>query len=107
MASYFSSIPVPIYIILLFFLVEIFIDQKEHRHLYKRKDTLVNMLIGEGLILIILMDRTLILFVYNFIYSVRLFTIPGNWYTWIIAFILYDFTYYWYHRCSHTVNWFW
>jgi sterol desaturase/sphingolipid hydroxylase (fatty acid hydroxylase superfamily) len=31
----------------------------------------------------------------------------GSWLTWVYAFVLYDFCYYWYHRYSHTVNLFW
>lgn len=27
--------------------------------------------------------------------------------TWILAFIVYDLTYYWFHRCSHMVNFLW
>jgi sterol desaturase/sphingolipid hydroxylase (fatty acid hydroxylase superfamily) len=30
-----------------------------------------------------------------------------SWLTWIYAFVLYDFCYYWYHRFSHTVGLFW
>src|SRR5450631_409379 len=28
----------------------------------------------------------------------------GNWMTWVFAFILYDFCYYWQHRFGHTVG---
>jgi sterol desaturase/sphingolipid hydroxylase (fatty acid hydroxylase superfamily) len=27
--------------------------------------------------------------------------------TWAIAFVLVEFAYYWFHRCSHTVRWMW
>ena len=36
-----------------------------------------------------------------------LFEIPINPYTWVIAFVCYDFFYYWYHRISHERNLFW
>ncbi|HTS31709.1 MAG TPA: sterol desaturase family protein [Bryobacteraceae bacterium] len=31
----------------------------------------------------------------------------GHWLTWIFAFFLYDFCYYWQHRFGHTVGLFW
>lgn len=31
----------------------------------------------------------------------------GHWMTWIFAFVLYDFCYYWQHRFGHTVGLFW
>ncbi|MGA2114737.1 MAG: sterol desaturase family protein [Bryobacteraceae bacterium] len=31
----------------------------------------------------------------------------GSWLTWLYAFVLYDFCYYWYHRFSHTVGLLW
>ena len=31
----------------------------------------------------------------------------GHWLTWVFAFVLYDFCYYWWHRLSHTVAFLW
>lgn len=31
----------------------------------------------------------------------------GHWMTWVFAFVLYDFCYYWQHRFGHTVGLFW
>lgn len=31
----------------------------------------------------------------------------SQWTTWVFAFVLYDFCYYWYHRAGHTVGLFW
>lgn len=36
-----------------------------------------------------------------------LFTFPQTWWAWIIAFVLYDFSYYWNHRFGHEVSLFW
>ncbi len=37
-----------------------------------------------------------------------LFSLPArNWLTWVFAFVLYDFCYYWQHRLGHTVGLFW
>ncbi|WP_286756065.1 sterol desaturase family protein [Roseivirga sp. UBA838] len=45
---------------------------------------------------------------YTFIFETfRFITIENSVLTWIVAFIAYDFFYYWAHRMSHEVNLFW
>ncbi|WP_299188673.1 sterol desaturase family protein [uncultured Psychrobacter sp.] len=41
------------------------------------------------------------------LYQYRLFTIEVTWLTAIPIFIAVEFSYYWFHRASHRVNWFW
>lgn len=41
------------------------------------------------------------------LYQYRLFTIGVTWWTAIPIFIGIEFCYYWFHRASHQVNWFW
>ena len=31
----------------------------------------------------------------------------ADWRTWAIGFVALEFTYYWFHRCSHRVRWMW
>jgi sterol desaturase/sphingolipid hydroxylase (fatty acid hydroxylase superfamily) len=38
---------------------------------------------------------------------VRLFDLPGAVLPWVVAIVGYDFAYYWWHRMSHRVNFFW
>jgi len=37
--------------------------------------------------------------------------LPDVWWAWLIQFsvfiVMYDFGYYWFHRCQHTWRWFW
>jgi sterol desaturase/sphingolipid hydroxylase (fatty acid hydroxylase superfamily) len=38
----------------------------------------------------------------------RLFTVSmTHWWSWLLLFVGEEFCYYWYHRTSHTVRWFW
>ncbi|MBB4211848.1 sterol desaturase/sphingolipid hydroxylase (fatty acid hydroxylase superfamily) [Rhodothalassium salexigens DSM 2132] len=37
----------------------------------------------------------------------RLLDIPRTWWALVIAFVLDDLRYYWFHRLSHRVRWFW
>lgn len=32
---------------------------------------------------------------------------PGDWRVWLAGFIAVEFTYYWFHRWSHLINWLW
>jgi sterol desaturase/sphingolipid hydroxylase (fatty acid hydroxylase superfamily) len=42
-----------------------------------------------------------------FAYAHRLFDIPFNRWSFLAAFVLEDFRYYWWHRISHRSRWFW
>jgi len=45
---------------------------------------------------------------YDLAYSHRLFTIPIDTAVAVIALLIgQDFCYYWFHRCSHRIRWFW
>jgi sterol desaturase/sphingolipid hydroxylase (fatty acid hydroxylase superfamily) len=45
--------------------------------------------------------------VFLWVYSHRLFDIPVNGWTVIPIFVLVEFCYYWFHRSSHRIRWFW
>jgi sterol desaturase/sphingolipid hydroxylase (fatty acid hydroxylase superfamily) len=40
-------------------------------------------------------------------YAHRLWTVPANGWTLLPIFLGVEFCYYWFHRCSHRVRWFW
>lgn len=41
------------------------------------------------------------------LYQYRLFTIEVNWLTALPIFVAVEFCYYWFHRASHRITWFW
>src|SRR5882762_3054059 len=46
--------------------------------------------------------------VVDFAWSHRLFTVPLNSAMAVVVLVIaQDFSYYWFHRCSHRVRWFW
>lgn len=45
--------------------------------------------------------------IFAWAYQYRLFDIPVNGWTVIPIFVLVEFCYYWFHRASHRVRWFW
>jgi sterol desaturase/sphingolipid hydroxylase (fatty acid hydroxylase superfamily) len=91
----------------IFLLVEFIIDQKEHRHLYKKKDTLNNILIGLGLFSVSFLNRAINYPIFYLVHSIRVFSFENTVFTCIAAFIVWDFSFYWAHRAMHGVNWLW
>lgn len=45
--------------------------------------------------------------VFAWAYQYRLFDIPVDGWTVLPIFVLVEFCYYWFHRCSHRVRWWW
>lgn len=46
--------------------------------------------------------------VYAAAYAVTPLRLPlDDWRVWLIGFFAMEFTYYWFHRCSHRINWLW
>ena len=45
--------------------------------------------------------------IFGWVYQYRLFDLPVNGSTVIPIFVLVEFCYYWFHRASHRVRWFW
>ncbi|OEY71087.1 sterol desaturase [Rheinheimera salexigens] len=75
--------------------------------MYRWQDSLANAVLalmhqgGELLAVIVLMP----LFIW--LYQWRLFDIDLNAGTMLLAFVLQDFLYYWFHRASHQIRWLW
>ena len=77
---------------------------------YKAKDSAAAFGLLLGNYMINLGTKGSILVLYFYLYNFRLFTINDLlpiWMVWILTFIMIDFVYYWYHRCSHRVRFFW
>lgn len=45
--------------------------------------------------------------VFSWVYQHRLFDVPVDGWTVLPIFVLVEFCYYWFHRCSHRVRWWW
>jgi sterol desaturase/sphingolipid hydroxylase (fatty acid hydroxylase superfamily) len=88
------------------FIIELVLNIKEHRH--DNKDMLASISLAAGTIPLSFLTTGIIVFTYSLIYQYRLFTLPINtWWCWLIVFFGDDFSYYWYHRMSHQVRFFW
>ncbi|MBS1729973.1 MAG: sterol desaturase family protein [Bacteroidetes bacterium] len=97
---------IPAFILLI--IVEVIFAVKTQRELYEVKDTATSITLGLGNLFSGILTKTLILFVFYFLYQYRIFTIPWNaWWAWVLIFFADDLSYYWFHRISHSVRFFW
>ena len=94
-------------LLVMLFLVELIYSYKEKKQLYRRKDTLSNLAVGIGYFAANLASKGILLYLFQVAYKLHLFELSNSWYMWILSFIAADFSYYWYHRGSHEINWFW
>ena len=84
-----------------------YIYKKEY---YKKEDSLASLGLLIGNVAISLLTKGSILLLYIYCYQFRLVTINDLlpiWAVWALTFIVIDFVYYWYHRCSHRVRFLW
>jgi len=89
------------------FLLCVVIEFAKHRAKYDIKDTLANTALAlmhqgaDALSLLLLMP------LFYWLFEFRLFEVELNVTTILLAFVMQDFLYYWFHRASHHVHWLW
>src|SRR5438067_6340196 len=97
---------IPAFLLLLS--LEAWLSYKENKGLYERKDTWSSLGLGIGNVLVGFVTKTMIFGLFLFLYKQRLFGLdPHKWWYWVLLFFADDFSYYWFHRTAHNVNWFW
>ena len=103
---YYYGIPLVIALITAEFIYS-YINKKDF---YKKDDTLASMGLLAGNVAVSLITKGSILLLYIYFYQFRLFTVNDLlpiWAVWALTFIVIDFVYYWYHRCSHRIRFLW
>ncbi len=98
------------YVVLLLMLLitaEIIWSWREEKHVYDVKETAANMTIFAGFQLSKYLFAGYQLAIFAFVYRFRLFTFTPSVWLWIATFLAVDFCYYWFHRASHQVKFFW
>ena len=97
---------IPLYFILIG--VELLIQLRAKRKLYRLNDALANISCGITQQITGVFLKVLSVTAYVLLFeSLRLTTIPVTWWSGILVFIAADFCYYWAHRMSHEINLFW
>lgn len=78
------------------------------RKVYRFNDFVANLGCGIGSQIVGAFTKALIFAAYLLVYdNWRLFTLGQDALTWVVAFLLVDLLYYWFHRLSHEVNFLW
>lgn len=97
---------IPGFIILI--TAEVIFTVKTQRELYNIKDASTSIALGLGNLFVGIFTKTIMVLVYTWLYKYRLFTIPFNaWWAWALCLLADDLSYYWFHRISHNVRFFW
>jgi len=88
--------------------IEAWFSYREHKQLYETKDTFTSLALGIGNVLTGLVTKALIFGVFTLLYRFRLWNLDyKTWWFWVLLFFADDFSYYWFHRASHHINYFW
>jgi len=99
-------ISIPLYFVLIG--IELLINQFQKKNLYRLNDAITNISCGITQQLTGIFLKVIGVGVYQLVYeNFALFSIPSNWITILILFVVADFFYYWAHRMSHQINLFW
>ena len=88
-------------------LIELGLSIYGNRDYYKKKDTFASLTMGIGSIGSSLITKGLKFGVFTFLYEYRLIEIPMVWWGFIVLMLSDDFSYYWFHRMSHKMRYFW
>src|ERR1700729_892898 len=97
---------IPGFVILLS--IEAWFAHKENKNPYETRDTFSSLGLGIGNVIVGFFTGAMIFGLFSFIYKFRIFHLDyTKWWFWALLFFADDFSYYWFHRISHHVNYFW
>ena len=101
-----TVIAIPVYFLLIG--IELIVHRVKATKSYRLNDAITNINCGVTSQVTGAFLKVFTIGFYTYLYEqFRITTIENNIYTWIMAFMAYDFFYYWAHRMSHQVNLFW
>ncbi|MCY7420738.1 MAG: sterol desaturase family protein [Chitinophagaceae bacterium] len=97
---------IPAFVLLV--IAEWYYSYKEQKALYETKDAFSSMALGIGNVISGFGSKVLVFGVFFLVYKFRVYTLDASlWWVWVLAFFGDDFSYYWFHRSSHHIRFFW
>ena len=101
------ALSIPVFFLLIG--VELWVERRERRSLYRLNDSLNDLACGTIQQLAGVFAKTALFAGYVVIFErFALFALdPASPWVWLAAFVGVDFCYYWFHRLSHEVNFLW
>ena len=100
-----TNYAIPFFIVTL--IIEVALSIYGNREYYTKKDTFASLSMGIGSIGTSLITKGLKFGIFMFLYEYRLIEIPMVWWGVIALLLADDFSYYWFHRMSHKMRYFW
>ena len=100
------ALAIPFFFLLIF--AEILLARRRGVAVYRFNDAVIDLSCGITQQVLVVFEVAALLAGYVWLYQYRLHTFAEHsvW-PWVIAFFAVDFTYYWWHRLSHEVNFLW
>lgn len=99
---------IPVFVFSLVAEILYFRMQQKHVDHYKVKDTVSSLSMGIGNVITGIVSKAIVFGALVFVYQFRLFELDRSaWWYWVVIFFADDFSYYWFHRTSHQVRYFW
>jgi len=106
--SLFQGVMVVQLLLLLLIPLEILLASRSKiRAEYDTRDTIANVAVSIGSVFFWGTLSWIFVGGVTFAYSHRLTDVPFTWWSFLLAFVLDDLRYYWWHRISHRSRWFW
>ena len=97
---------IPAFVLLV--IAEWYYSNKEQKALYETKDAFSSMALGIGNVISGFGSKVLVFGAFFLVYKFRIYTLDASlWWVWVLAFFGDDFSYYWFHRSSHHIRFFW
>jgi sterol desaturase/sphingolipid hydroxylase (fatty acid hydroxylase superfamily) len=94
-------------IMFFFAILEYVISKRQDHDYYETKETIGSVLVGIGNVIISFLIKAALLLVVVVIYNLVPWRMELNWWTFIPAYIFWDFCSYWAHRISHSQRFWW
>lgn len=90
-----------------FILLEIILTAYFKIKTYELKDASSSIAMGLGNVFLGIIGKTLVFGAFTLVHQFAIFDLGYHWWVWILAFFADDLSYYWFHRTSHKVRFFW
>ena len=97
-------------IVIVFILIEVLFSSLNNKKLYRKNDTLCTIGLLTGNILMVFLVKGITLAIHIYLYQYRMLDLSSLipiWMMWILAFVLIDLVFYFYHRVSHRSRFLW
>ena len=97
-------------IVIVFILIEVLFSSLNNKKLYRKNDTLCTIGLLTGNILMVFLVKGITLAIHIYFYQYRILDLSSLipiWMMWILAFVLIDLVFYFYHRVSHRSRFLW